>query len=218
MSEKLGVFLIDDHAMLREGLTALINAQPDLKVVGQASDGFEALKQIPRCNPQVAVVDLSLPKMSGVRVVEQLKELCPEVRALALTRHCELGYLRLLLQAGGWGYVWKQSGAEVLLSAIRLVASGETFVEPELAGQVVSHYLGRQPQRAEARIPELSEREAEVIRLIAFGYGNKEIAAQLNISIKTVEYHKARSMEKLAFRSRTDIVRYALHQGWLHTL
>ncbi len=210
MAEKAGVFLVDDHAILREGMTALINSQPDLVVVGQANDGFEALKQIPRCNPQVAVIDLSMPRMSGARVVEQLRELCPLARALALTRHCDIGYLRLMLRSGASGYVCKQSGADVLLHAIRLVASGGTFIEPELAKQVASSYLDRQPQPAEERIAELSEREAEVLRLIACGHSNRDIAEQLFISIRTVENHRHNISQKLNLRGPHALLRFAL--------
>jgi len=207
------IFLADDHAILRDGLEKLIDGQPDMKVVGQAGDGQVVLKQVRDSQPDVVLMDISIPKLNGIKITEQLKELCPKVKVLALTRHRELAYFLRIKEAGASGYVLKQSAAQVLIGAIRDIAAGRTWYDPEITGRIVDTYVGRQTSKP--RQHELSEREQEVLSLIAWGCANKEIADQLNISVKTVEYHKANAMGKLDLHTRTDIVRYALLQGWL---
>ncbi len=214
--EKLRVFLVDDHAALREGLRLLVNTQMDMEVVGQAGDGRTALKQIRDCpRVDVVVMDVSMPEMNGADATRQLKQSNPDIRILALTRHSDQGYLQKLLQAGARGYALKQAAAEELINAIRIVATGGTYLDPMLKNSVVENFVGRQRAKGKTTAKPLSARETEVLRLIAWGHSNKEIAASLGISVKTVEYHKTRFMEKLDLRSRTDIVRYALLQGWL---
>ena len=194
---------------------ALINRQTDMQVVGQAGDGQAVLKQVLGANPAVIVMDISMPKMNGIEATERLKLLAPQTKVVILSRHCDVGYLRMILQAGAAGYVSKQSDSADLLTAIRTVAAGGTFIDRGLAGQLVSNYLGRQAPREAGANADLTEREESVMRQIAWGHSNKEIADQLGISIKTIEYHKARAMEKLALRSRAEVVNYALHKGWL---
>jgi DNA-binding NarL/FixJ family response regulator len=212
---KLRVFLVDDHAVLRDGLKLLINAQPDMEVVGQAANGRDALRLVKDSQVDVVVMDVSMPGLGGAEATEQLKRECPQVRVLVLTRHADQGYLRRLLRAGASGYVLKKSAADELIHALRAVAAGGAHVDPALAAELFQSLAGRAPSAESAPPGDLTEREAEVLRLIAWGLSNKEIAAQLDISVKTVEYHKARSAEKLRLRSRTDILRYALSQGWL---
>jgi DNA-binding NarL/FixJ family response regulator len=212
---KLRVYLADDHAVVRSGLKALINAQPDMEVSGEAGDGRTACDQVQELQPDVVVMDVSMPKLNGAQATVQLKQTCPKVKVLALTVHEDKGYLRLLLEAGASGYVLKRAAAEDLIHAIRTVAAGGVYLDPALAGQVVGSFV-RSP--AGHRAPEggdLSDREAEVVRLIAAGYSNKEIASRISLSVKTVETYKARSMEKLGLESRADLVRYALQRGWL---
>ncbi|MFH0341355.1 MAG: response regulator [Chromatiales bacterium] len=215
---KLRVFLVDDHAAMREGLRLLLVTQPDMEVVGQAGDGRSALEQVAATRPDVVVMDITLPGLNGVQLTAQLKQAYPDMRVLALTRHRELGYLRQILDAGASGYVLKQAAAGALISALRTVARGETYLDPAVAGRVIHSYLGHTASRAISHRTELSEREEEVMRLIASGRSNKEIAARIGISVKTIEYHKAQSMKKLDLRSRADIVRYAVQQGWLQEL
>jgi len=213
---RLHIFLADDHAAMREGLKMLINAQPDMEVVGQACDGYEAVRESKACRPDVVVMDVSMPNLDGVAATGRIKEACPEIRVLALTRHHSTAYLRRLLQSGASGYVLKRAAADELIVAIRTVAAGGNYLDPMLAGRVLEGFAGRAKSTNPAQLHvELTEREADVLRLIAWGESNKEIAAQLDISVKTVEHHKARAMEKLSLRSRTEIVRYALAQGWL---
>jgi two-component system response regulator NreC len=210
----LRVLLADDHAVVRAGLKALLEAQPDLSVVGEAADGRTAVDLACQLLPDVAVVDVSMPGLGGAEVTERIARDCPRVRVVALTAHEESGYVRRLLAAGAAGYVLKRSAADELVRAVRAVAAGETYLDPGVAGGVVER-LRDAPPPATA---ELSEREAEVVRLIAHGYSNKEIAAKLGLSVKTVETYKTRSLEKLGLRSRVDIVRYAAGRGWLATM
>lgn len=211
---KLRIFLADDHEVVCAGLKTLVNAQSDMEVIGEAYDGDSAWKSALDYRPDVLVMDVTMPGMNGAEATQRIKEACPEIRVLSLSVHEEVGYLRRLLEAGASGYVLKRSAAETLISAIRIVASGGTYLDPTLAGKVVETFVGK--QAITYAPPEvLSEREADVLRLIALGYSNKEIATQLNISIKTVETYKARAMEKLNLTSRVGIIRYALSQGWL---
>lgn len=209
--KKIRVILADDHAILRAGLAMLINAQSDMIVVGEADDGVKAVQLARSQTPDVAVLDVSMPAMGGAEAAQRILSQCPQTRVLALTRHTDQGYLRKLLAAGATGYVLKQSAADTLIGAIRVVAEGGTYVEPTLAGRIVDRALGRMSQGQDS----LSSREEDVLRAIAWGRSNKEIAAELGLSIKTVESYKATAKQKLQLRSRTEILRYALGRGWL---
>lgn len=213
--DKLRIFLADDHMVVREGLKSLVNAQPDMHVVGEAENGAAAWRTACEMVPDVLVMDVSMPDMSGAEATELMRRDCPQVRVLALTVYEDKSYLRQMLDAGASGYVLKRAVSAELVRAIRTVAAGGSYVDPTLAGSLVSSYFNQ--DTAEGRTPtaELSERESQVLRLIAWGYSNKEIGWKLNISSKTVDTYKLRLMEKLSLRSRTDIVRYALRQGLL---
>ena len=213
-AHKLRIVLADDHAILREGLAMLIGAQADMEVVGQAANGREAVQLAKTLNPDIVVMDVSMPELGGAEASEQIRDNCPSVRVLALTRHADQGYLRRLLQAGASGYVLKKSAADALISALRVVAGGGTYLEPTLAGAVVERALGS-PGKVRQDRDFLTLREEEVLRWIAWGRSNKEIAASLAISIKTVESYKASATQKLQLRNRSDIMRYALTRGWL---
>jgi DNA-binding NarL/FixJ family response regulator len=209
---KLRILLADDHTLIRDGLKALINAQQDMEVVGEAGDGQTAYKIAAEIQPDLVVMDVSLPEMSGAKATERIKHELPGIKILALTVHEDKGYLRQLIQAGASGYVLKRAAAEDLIHAIRAIAGGGIYVDPAMMSKVVGSTRLRSLDDA-LKDNNLSDRETEVLRLIALGYSNKEIAAQLDISIKTVETYKARLMEKLDLHSRVDIVRYALRQG-----
>jgi two-component system, NarL family, response regulator NreC len=210
---KLRVLLADDHAIVREGLKSLVNSQPEMEIVGEAADGLTAVGLTTELDPDVVVVDVSMPGLNGAQVTAQLRAVRPDRKILVLTVHEDKGYLRQLLEAGAAGYVLKRAAASELVQAIRAVAEGRTYLDPSLAGSVVDNFV----RPAAEPVAELSERETEVVRLIALGYSNKEIAGQLKVSVKTVETYKTRSMEKLHIRSRVDIVRYASRRGWLET-
>jgi len=213
-AQKTRIFLADDHETVREGLKLLLNAQEDMEVVGEAGDGATAVSRVGELKPDIIVLDLSMPGMNGLKAAEALRRSSPDVKVLALTRHSEDGYLHQLLRAGAAGYVLKQSRPAELLHAIRSVVSGGRYLDPAVAGKVMAGYRRRHSED-QAVGSGLSARETEVVRLIAWGYTNKEIAARLDLSVKTVETHKANAMHKLGVRSRIDIVRYALLQGWL---
>jgi DNA-binding NarL/FixJ family response regulator len=212
---KLRVFLADDHAVLREGLRMLVDSQDDMEVVGEAGDGRAAVKSVTELLPDVAVLDVSMPELNGLQATAFIKRCCPDAKILTLTRHTDDGYLQQLLKAGVSGYVLKQSASGVLLNAIRAVAAGQTFLDPAITQKVVGSYVAKSAGRGAGPPNEPSEREREVLRMIAWGHSNKEIAARMDLSVKTVEVHKANAMRKLGMTSRIDIVRYAILQGWL---
>jgi DNA-binding NarL/FixJ family response regulator len=211
----LRIFLADDHAVVREGLKSLIDAQPDMEVTGEAGDGNAACERVPELRPDVVVMDVSMPGMSGALATERLRQTCPQVKVLALTVHEDKGYLRQLLEAGAAGYVLKRAAAEELIRAIRTVAAGGVYLDPALAATVVGGFVRKPAGKGVPQGADLSDRETEVARLVAAGHSNKEIAGQLGLSVKTVETYKSRSLEKLGLRSRADLVRYAVGRGWL---
>jgi DNA-binding NarL/FixJ family response regulator len=213
---KLRILLADDHETVREGLKAILNSQSDMEVVAEAADGRAAVMQAVAVRPDVVVLDVTMPRLNGLKATESLRRCCPEARVLTLTRHSDQGYISQLLRAGVSGYVLKQSRATELLRAIRAVAGGSTFIDPTIANRVVGEVGRRIPPAAVAGDrPALTAREEEVLRLVAWGYSNKAIAARLNLSVKTIETHKANAGHKLGLHSRLDIVRFALLQGWL---
>lgn len=212
---KLRILLADDHQIIRDGLKLLIGAQADMEVIGEASEGMSAWQQAKDLLPDVVVMDVTMPKMNGVKATERIKLECPNVKVIALTAHEDKGYMSQLLHAGASGYVLKLAAAEELISAIRTVAAGGVYLDAGLAGKVVNSYIRKEATRGTSQSRNLTEREEEVLRLVAQGFINKEIAARLNISVKTVESHKTNFMEKLDLKSRAEVVRYSLSQGWL---
>jgi DNA-binding NarL/FixJ family response regulator len=210
--QTIRVLLAEDHATVRQGLKLLIDGEHDMTVVGEAADGAGALECMQAAGPDVVVMDLSMPGMNGLAATRAIKERHPHIAVVTLTRHDDEAYLKQLLRAGVSGYVLKQSASAELLDAIRAAAAGQQYLDSTLgAGRPFPFRDAGQP---EAR-PAITDREAEVLRRIAQGYSNKEIAAELDISVKTVEVHKANAARKLGLRGRIDIVRYALLQGWL---
>jgi DNA-binding NarL/FixJ family response regulator len=201
--------------VVREGLKSLVNAQPDMHVVGEADNGRAAWQRVVELKPDVVVMDVSMPEMSGAEATERLRRECPQVKVLALTFYEDRSYLRQMVEAGATGYVLKRAVMEELVHAVRTVAAGGSYLDQSLANKVVSSYFNQNPSDGKAAGGDLSERESQVLRLIAWGYSNKEIGWKLNISVKTVDTYKLRLMEKLNLRSRTDIVRYALRRGLL---
>jgi DNA-binding NarL/FixJ family response regulator len=211
---QLRIVLADDHEVVRSGLRALVDGTTGMGVVGEARDGEEAVRRARELRPDVVVMDVSMPAMDGAAATERICRECPEVRVLALTMHEDRGHLTRLLQAGASGYLPKRAAADELVRAIQVVAGGGTYVDPLLAGSMLGG--GAHPPRGgPGEGARLSEREQDVLRRIAWGASNKEIAGELGISTKTVETYRARIAEKLGLRSRTDIVRYAVQQGWL---
>lgn len=214
MASKLRILLADDHETVREGLKAILSTQLDMEIVGEVADGEAAVNSATRLSPDVVVMDVSMPGLNGLKATEGIGACCPRVRVLALTRHSDGGFVQQLLRAGASGYVLKQSRTAELLHAIRAVAKGGTYVDPRVAGSAFGQTRPQQTAKG-AAARGVSAREEEVLRLVAWGYSNKEIAARLELSVKTVETHKANAAHKLTLKNRIDIVRYALLQGWL---
>ena len=214
---QIEVLIADDHAILRAGLRLLINAQADMEVVSEASDGTHAVRAARDTRPHVALLDLTMPGSSGMRALEDIIRYCSETRVIVLTMHDDPAYLRSVLAAGACGYVLKRAVDTELLAAIRAVHRGGVFVDPSLAHVFVQDALNKAnkaPQSARS-LSLLSERELQVLGLIAQGYGSQEIATRIVVSVKTVETYRSRIAEKLDLRSRSDIVRFALEMGLL---
>jgi len=209
---KVRVLLVDDHAVVRGGLRLLIDAQSDMEVVGEAENGREGLDMIRKVQPDVAVVDINMPVLSGLDLVKELQQDECTTRLLILTAHEERSYIAQVLRAGTVRFLLKRSAVDELIQAIRTAAAGGQYLDTNVL-QALS-----EPDSADGPVPDvgaLSQREREVLELIARGYSNKEIAARLDLSIKTVETYKARSMDKLGLQGRASLVRFAMEQGWL---
>jgi DNA-binding NarL/FixJ family response regulator len=187
-----------------------------MEVVGEAADGDAVLRQAASLEPDLVIMDVSMPGMSGLAATRALKRLQRPTTILALTRHEDRRHLEELLRAGATGYVLKQSAPGDLLNAIRAVAAGGTYIDPAMTAAVADGLFGRSGSVSDVSVKAVSERETEVLRLIAIGHTNKEIAAALGVSVKTVEVHKANAMRKLGLQGRVDVVRYGVLQGWLH--
>lgn len=211
----LKILLAEDHETVRAGIKMLVDAQPDMTVVGEADNGEIAIRKAGELLPDIIVMDISMPGVNGLTATKRIKQISPKIKILTLTRHTDDGYLQQLLKAGVNGYVLKQSAPAELIKAIRTVGEGKAYLDPALTEKVMGGYLKQQTALSNAEKVEISARESEVIRLIAWGHSNKEIASRMDISVKTVEAHKANAMRKLGIANRIDIVRYAILQGWL---
>ena len=207
---KLRIVLADDHKIVREGIRLLINSQTDMEVVGEAGDGEAAIARVAELMPDIVVMDISMPELNGLMATKRLKRISPQIKILTLTRHTDDGYVQQLIQAGVTGYVLKQSAPTELINAIRVVGAGKSYLDPTLTEKVMGGYVRQATALAGASKVVISDRESDVIRLIAWGHSNKDIAVRMEISVKTVEAHKANAMRKLGIASRIDIVRYAL--------
>jgi DNA-binding NarL/FixJ family response regulator len=213
---KTRVVLADDHPIVLNGLRNLIRAEDDLDLVGEASSGLAALKLIREKQPDIAVVDISMPELNGILLSRRLAEELPSVRILVLTLHEDRAYVKQALDAGVRGYILKRSAAENLVQAIRAVVIGGLYLDPAIAYRMFDaspKHAGR--SKSSVAAPDLTDREAEVLKLVALGFTNKETARQLDVGVKSVETYKARGAEKLGLKTRAELVRYASVQGWL---
>jgi two-component system response regulator NreC len=206
------VLIVDDHAVVRAGLRLLLDAQPDIEVVGEAGDAREAIFEIRSSTPDVALVDVVLPGRSGIEATPQLIKESPQTKVLVLSMQDDPSYVREAFAAGANGYVLKEAADAELVAAVREVARGGRYVHPELGARLVE---AEAKARAEAETDPLSEREREVLRLLALGHTNQEIAKKLYISVRTAETHRAHIMQKLRLLTRAELVRYALARGLL---
>jgi two-component system response regulator NreC len=206
--------MVDDHEIVRAGLRMLLQAQPDIEIVAEADNGRDAVAKVRELQPDIVLMDISLPDMDGFEATQQIKRARSKTAVLALTMHESDDYFFKMLQAGASGYVPKKAAPTDLVTAIRTVREGGVFLYPALAKSLVRDYMGRATEGSErAALDGLTEREQEVLKLIADGSTNQEIANQLTISVKTVERHRANIMGKLNLHSRTELVKYAIRKG-----
>ncbi len=213
---RIRVLLADDHMVLRSGLKLMLHAQPDMEVVGEAGEGQETMALLERSVPDVLLLDLSMPGLDGMQVLELVQERYPQLKVLVLTMHDDEEYVKRVLSLGARGYILKRAADVELLAAIRAVYRGEIFIDHAVAGILVRQAFPVRTERETGKVGEtLSEREQEVLQLVAMGYTNRQIAEKLVISIKTVESHKAHVKDKLALKGRSDLVRYAVQHGLL---
>ncbi|MCB8928427.1 MAG: response regulator transcription factor [Ardenticatenaceae bacterium] len=211
---KIKLVLADDHAVVRSGLRMLLQAQPDIEIVGEAESGKEALAQVLRLQPDVILMDIQMPGMNGIEATRQIKEAGEDTAVLALTMHEDDQYFFEMLQAGASGYLPKRAAPDELVHAIRTVSRGEVFLYPSLATRLVQSYLGGDGGGdAVTLVSDLTPREQEVLVLIAEGLTNPEIADKLVISVKTVDRHRENIMRKLNLHSRIELVKYAIRHG-----
>lgn len=210
------VVLADDHPVVLAGVKALLQDTSDITVIGEANTGNEALVIISELQPDVAVLDISMPDIGGLELARHLAQACPSVKVLALTVHEDRAYLQSLLKSGARGYLLKRSAADELPRALRAIANNGTYLDPAIADKALS-ITSTKAGDDQHPTEELSPRETEVLQFTAQGFSNKEIAGRLDVSVKTVETYKSRACEKLSLRTRAEIVRYGVAQGWLAT-
>lgn len=212
---KLRVLLAEDHTLVREGLKLLINSQNDMEVVGEGADGQTCLDEAQTVQPELAVIDVMLPDMRGPLVIQKIMQVAPRVQVLALSVHQSLAYVRQIMEVGARGYALKLSKPCEFLRAIRTVASGGIYVDPFVANKNVrTSVIPEVVENSTARSI-LTSREIELIELVSRGYSNQEIAMRLGVAVKSEETYKSRIMEKLGFRTRVQLIQFAIEQGWL---
>ena len=206
------ILLADDHAMLRDGVRMILESHPGFEVVGTASDGIEAVELARSLRPDIAVLDVAMPDLNGLDATREIRAACPGTEVVILSMHENEDYLREALRAGAAGYVLKRAAAKELVGAIQAVKRGESYLDPALTRTLIEDYV-RKVDRSDASADALTDRELEVLRLVAEGLTNRQIALELNISIKTVQSHRANLMDKLDLHDRTELVRYAIRRG-----
>jgi two-component system response regulator NreC len=209
------VLLVEDHIVVRQGIKALLSDEPDLEIVGEADNGREALSLVSELRPDVVLMDISMPGLNGIEATRQIRQRHADVKVVVLSMHASEEYVFQMLRAGASGYVLKQSDSSEVLTAIRAATSGGSFLSPPISRTVIDDYVHRAEARGRADDMDLlTSREREVLQLLAEGLPNREIAEQLNISVKTVETHRSNMMNKLGVSSKTELVKYALRKGW----
>jgi DNA-binding NarL/FixJ family response regulator len=203
------IFIVDDHPMMRDGLRALISSEGDLEICGEADDAPQAIEEIEKLKPDLAIVDITLRSTSGLELIKDLQSRAPSVAALVISMHDESLYAERVLRAGGRGYVMKQEGGKKLMEAIRQVLNGQTFVSPKISAKIVDAFSGRRGESS-SPVEQLTDREFAVFQLIGSGLTTKEIAARLHVSAKTVEVHRVNMKKKLKVGTAPELIHFAV--------
>jgi len=206
------VLLAEDHTIVRKGLRSLLDDEAGIEIVGEAEDGQQTMELVQHLLPDVVLMDITMPVLNGLEATRQIKKLFPQVKVLVLTVHSTEEYIFQVLRAGASGYVVKQAAVSELVQAIRTVYHGDSFLSPSISRQAIEEY-GRQAEAMEDKHDRLTDREREVLQLIAEGRTNREIASRLHVTVKTVEAHRAHLMDKLGLHSTADLTKYALRKG-----
>lgn len=218
MTNKIRILIAEDHKTVREGLKLIVNQQADMETVGEAGNGREAIRLAEELKPDIVLLDISMPELNGLTAAAKLNRILPDVKILTLTRHTEEAYLQELLEAGVAGYVLKQSPSSEMIRAIRTVAAGGKYLDSEMTGKFFKSFSDKGAKlRGETSGQKLTGREEDILRHIALGYTNKEVSEIYDISVKTVEAHKANALKKLNLTSRKDIIQYAVFRGWMQS-
>lgn len=208
------VLIVDDHALVREGIIAFLRFYDDIEIVGEASNGLEAISRAEKLRPDIILMDIAMPELGGIEATLEIKKRMPDIKILILTQYDDKEYVSRLLKAGVSGYILKHAVGTDLISAIRAVAKGESYIYSSIASKVISGYLGKGDALAvEDTYEKLTDREKQVLKLIAEGHSHKEIANLLNISVKTVIAHQTNISEKLDLHSRASLIKFAISKG-----
>ena len=214
MKKHHGIVIVEDHTILREGLRALLSADPKLEVIGEAGDGRAAIQCVEKLSPTLVLMDLSMPRMNGLEAIKEIKKQKPETKIIALTVHRKEEYILATLQAGADGYVLKDANQSELMMAIEQVLAGKRFLSPGISEKVIEGYLeGRKTLRTKTTWDTITQREREILKLIAEGYKNREVADYLCISLKTVEKHRSNLMRKLDLHNASALTAFAIEKG-----
>lgn len=211
---KIRVMIVDDHALVREGIAAFLKMSADIDVIGEASDGMEAIEKVKKLNPDIILMDIAMPKLGGIEALIEVKKINPKVKVLVLTQYEDKEYIKRFLKAGASGYILKKAVGSDLITAIKAVAGGEAYLHPSIAASVIDEYVGVKKEDVSGNLYEsLTDREKQVLKLIAEGYAHKEIADILGISVKTVIAHQTNISEKLSIHSRAGLIKFAIAKG-----
>jgi two-component system response regulator NreC len=212
VTSKIRILIADDHTLLRNGICALLEAEPDMVIVGEANDGREAVRLVGQLKPQVVLMDIAMPLLNGLEATRQIKREHPEINVLVLTMYDHEEYFREMLEVGASGYIIKRAAATELVSAIRAVYNGEAVLSPAITRLLLEDYLNRETHREDDDPNALSAREREVLQLIAEGKTSREIAELLHLSVKTVQSHRTNLMQKLDLHDRGELIKYAIQK------
>jgi DNA-binding NarL/FixJ family response regulator len=209
----IGVLLADDHAIMRQGLRSLLEKQPDITVIGEAEDGREAFELVNKLQPDIVVLDVTMPNLNGIEAARKIHSEFPEVKVIALSMHSNRRFVGDMLKAGATGYILKEGLFDELVRAIHAVAAGDIFLSPRVTGVVVDDYVNRLSKVGDSLLSSLNSREREVLQLVAEGKSTKQIASELHVSIKTVEANRRQTMDKLDLHSVAELTKYAVREG-----